>query len=148
MRTATLVLTFGLLAGIAEAHVTVAPREARLGANQVYTVRVPAGGSNATTHVTLEIPDGVAVSRVKIVPGLTHEKTLDGDRIVSITWALHIQPGEYAEFQFMARNPEAGTEIAWKARQFHPDGTSTDWVGPKGDRRPASITRLVEASTQ
>ena len=145
MRTAAIVITLGLLAGIAEAHVTVSPREATLGRNQVYTVRVPAESSAATISTTLEIPEGVMVSRVKTVPGLKHEVKREGDRIVMITWTMDVRPGEYAEFQFIARNPEEGTEIAWKAKAFRPDGSSTDWVGPRGDRRPASVTRLVAA---
>jgi len=48
-----------------------------------------------------------------------------------------------AEFVFFARNPKSGQQIAWKARQRFADGTSADWVGVEGDRRPASVTRLV-----
>ena len=111
----------------------------------MYTVRVPAEGSRATIRTTLEIPEGVMVSRVRAVPGLKHEVKREGDRVVMITWTMDVHPGEYAEFQFIARNPEEGTEIAWKAKAFHPDGTSTDWVGPRGDSRPASYTRLMAA---
>lgn len=145
MRTAAIVIALGLLAGIADAHVTVAPREATLGGNQVYTVRVPAEGNAPTVFTTLEISEGVTVSRVKAVPELKHEVKREGDRIVMITWTMEVHPGEYTEFQFIARNPEEGTEIAWKAKQHHPDGTSTDWVGPQADRWPASVTRLVAA---
>jgi hypothetical protein len=31
----------------------------------------------------------------------------------------------------------------WKARQRFADGTSADWVGVEGDRRPASVTKLI-----
>ena len=137
-----LALAFGLLAGVAEAHITVAPRESTLGRNQVYTVRVPAERGAVTSQAVLEIPDGVTVRRVKAVPGLKFAVKRKDDRIVQITWTMHVQPGSYAEFQFMARNPEEGTDLTWNARAMHPDGTSPDWVNPRGDRRPASVTSL------
>ena len=145
MRILASVLAFGLLAAAAEAHVTVAPRESTLGSNQVYTVRVPAEGGGATSQTVLDIPDGVTVSRVKAVPGLKFDVKRVDDRIVQITWTMDVQPGSYAEFQFIARNPEEGAELTWKARALHPDGTSTDWVNPRGEPRPASVTSLVAA---
>jgi uncharacterized protein YcnI len=146
MRILASVLAFGLLAAAAEAHVTVAPRESTLGRNQVYTVRVPAEGGRATSQTVLQIPDGVTVSRVKAVPGLKFDVKRKDDRIVQITWTMDVHPGSYAEFQFIARNPEAGTDLTWKARALHPDGTSTDWVNPRGEPRPASVTSLVAAA--
>ena len=94
----------------------------------------------------MEIPDGVTVSRVKAVPGLKFDVKREDDRIVQITWTMDVHPGSYAEFQFIARNPEEGTELTWKARALHPDGTSTDWVNPRGEPRPASVTSLVAAA--
>lgn len=135
-------LVFG--AGMAEAHVTVLPRESHVGAAERYTVRVPTEGQVATTSVELEIPPDVTVTEVVAEGGFTHEVERDGDRIISITWTKDIKPRERAEFVFLARNPSTGTEIAWKAHQRYADGTSSDWVGPVGDRRPASVTKLVE----
>lgn len=145
MRIAATVVAIGLLAAVAEAHITVSPRQSTLGANEVYTVRVPAEGGRATTQTVLEIPDGVTVSRVKAEPGLKFDIKRADDRIVEITWTMDVHPGSYAEFQFIARNPEEGTELTWKARAVHPDGTSTDWVNPRGERQPASVTSLAAA---
>ena len=147
MKTAVIAMAFGLVAGVAQAHVTVAPRQATQGSNQEYTVRVPAEGSRATTHVTLEIPAGVVVSRVKAIAGVKHEVTRADDRITAITWFLAVHPGEYAEFRFIARNPEDVSEIVWKAHAFHPDGVSTDWVNARGESQPASVTSLTAAPT-
>ena len=74
--------------------------------------------------------------------GATFETHKEGDRIVGITWKKEIKPRESAEFVFRASNPANGTEVTWKAHQHFADGTSADWVGPRGDPRPASITRL------
>jgi hypothetical protein len=31
----------------------------------------------------------------------------------------------------------------WKAHQRLADGTTNEWVGVEGDRRPASVTRIT-----
>jgi len=143
MRLAVTALTLSLLGTIAEAHITVVPRESTLGRSQVYTVRVPAEGGVATSQTVLHIPEGVTVSRVRTQPGMQVDVRREDDRIVQITWTLDVHPGSYAEFEFIARNPEEGSEIVWKAQQVHPDGTSTDWVNPSENQRPASVTKLV-----
>jgi uncharacterized protein YcnI len=133
-----------LVASMASAHVTVVPRESQARAEQRYTVRVPTEGQVATTSVELEIPVGVVVGEVVAGAGYTFDVRQEGGRIVAITWKREIPPKESAEFAFVARNPNAA-EIAWKARQRFADGTSADWVGVQGDRRPASVTRLSAA---
>jgi uncharacterized protein YcnI len=132
------------VASIASAHVTVLPRESQAGAQQRYTIRVPTEGQVATTSVELEIPAGVLVGEVVAGAGYTFDVRREGDRIVAITWKREIPPNQSAEFAFVARNPKAA-EIAWKAHQRFADGTSADWAGVLGDRRPASVTRLSVA---
>lgn len=127
---------------LAFAHVTVRPRESKAGAEERYTVRVPTEGAVATTQVNLEIPDGVTVLEVLPHEGATFETTKQGDRIIGITWKKEVPPKDAAEFVFRARNPEA-RQIVWKAHQHFTDGTSVEWSGAAGERRPASITRLT-----
>jgi hypothetical protein len=134
-------LLFG--AATAGAHVTVWPQQSQAGAGERYTVRVPTEGQVATTSVELEVPADVTVTGV-LAGAAPYDVRREGDRIVAITWRLDIKPAEVAEFVFFARNPKAG-QIAWKARQRFADGTSADWVGVEGDRRPASVTRLTAA---
>lgn len=131
-----------LSASMAYAHVTVLPRESHAGMEQRYTVRVPTEGQVATTSVELEVPIGVVVTEVVAGEGYTFDVRREGDRIVAITWKREIPPKQSAEFAFVARNPNTG-EIAWKAHQRFADGTSADWVGVPGDRRPASVTKLT-----
>ena len=126
---------------IVSAHVTVWPQESRSGAGERYTVRVPTEGKVTTTSVELEVPTDVVVSGVLVGAGYTYEVRRENDRIVAITWKQEIKPAEYGEFVFFARNPKAA-QIAWKVRQRYADGTSADWVGVEGDRRPASVTKL------
>jgi uncharacterized protein YcnI len=126
---------------MASAHVTVWPQESRPGAGERYTVRVPTEGKVTTTSIELEVPADVVVSGVLVGAGYTYEVRRENDRIIAITWKQDIKPAEYGEFVFFARNPKAA-QIMWKVRQRYADGTSADWIGVEGDRRPASVTRL------
>jgi uncharacterized protein YcnI len=148
MKAAAAAIVLVLTAAVAQAHVTVWPRESRAGAGERYTVRVPTEGKVATTSVELEVPADVTVTGVLVGAGYTYEARREGDRIVAITWKQEIKPAEYGEFVFFARNPKSGTQIAWKVRQRHADGSSADWIGVEGDRRPASVTKLTPAATE
>ena len=130
------------------AHVGVRPRESKPGVEERYTVRVPTEGAVATTSVRLDIPDGVTVLEVEKYGGESFEVHKQGDRIVAITWKRNIPPKESAEFFFRARNPQSGSEIAWKAHQHFADGTHTAWVEPAGSKRPGPITKLVDGASQ
>jgi len=131
-------------ASVAYAHVTVAPQQSQAGSSERYTVRVPTEGQVATTSVELEIPADVTVSAVMVGGSYTYDVRREANRIVAITWKLEIKPAETAEFVFFARNPNAKL-ITWKAHQRFADGTSADWVGVEGDRRPAAVTTLSPA---
>ena len=144
MRAAGILIAGLFLASVADAHVTVWPQQSQAGAGERYTVRVPTEGQVATTSVELEIPPDVTVSAVLVGGGYTYDVRREGSRIAAITWKLEIKPGETGEFVFFARNPKV-EQIAWKARQRFADGTSADWVGVEGDRRPAAVTRLTTA---
>jgi uncharacterized protein YcnI/ketosteroid isomerase-like protein len=130
---------------LAFAHVSVRPRESKPGVEERYTVRVPTEGTVATTHVLLEIPDGVMVLEVLPHEGATFETAKQGDRISTITWKKAIASKAVAEFVFRARNPGSG-DIVWKAHQHFADGTATDWVGVAGEKRPASVTKLTASA--
>ena len=134
-------IAFVVGGSIVSAHVTVWPQESRPGAGERYTVRVPTEGKVTTTSIELEVPAGVLVSGVLVGAGYTYEVRRDTDRIIAIIWTQDIKPAEYGEFVFFARNPKAA-QIAWKVHQRYADGTSADWVGVEGDRRPASVTKL------
>jgi hypothetical protein len=100
------------------------------------------GRQVATISLELEVASGVIVTKVVPGDGYTLDvRRVDG-RIVAITWKREIPPHGVARFMFVARNPQAA-EVAWKAKQRFADGTSADWVGVQGDRRPAAVTRLT-----
>jgi uncharacterized protein YcnI len=138
-------IAFGVLltAPLAQAHVTVWPQESKAGAGERYTVRVPTEGKVTTTEVEMEVPAAVRVSGVLVGGGFTYDLRREGDRIVTVTWKQDVKPGEYAEFVFFAVNPKTAGPVAWKVHQRYADGTSADWTGVEGDRRPASVTRIT-----
>lgn len=142
---ATLIAIF-VLAGVVAlgAHVTVSPKESQGGAVERYTIRVPTEGQVNTTSVELEVPAGVTITEVVAGSGYTFDTRREGNRIVAITWKQVIPPKATGTFVFTARNPASG-QIAWKARQRFADGTSADWIGVAGDRRPAAVTALKAA---
>lgn len=141
MRAAIIALSLVVTASVVSAHVTVVPRESQAGAVERYTIRVPTEGQVTTTSVELEVPADVTITEVVAGSGYTFEARREGDRIVAITWKQEIPPKGVGQFVFLARNPRTGP-IRWKARQRFADGTSADWVGVEGDRRPASVTQL------
>ena len=144
MRIAATAVFVGLAVSVLSAHVTVAPRESQAGAEQRYTIRVPTEGQVATTSVELEVPANMTIIEVVLGDGYTFETRREGSRIVAITWKREIPPRQTAEFVFVARNPKS-EQVAWRARQRFADGTSADWIGVEGDRRPAAVTRLTAA---
>lgn len=144
MRAACIVVFLIITATIVNAHVVVLPRESQGGIVERYTVRAPTEGQVTTTSVELEVPAGVTIVEVVAGTGYTFDVRREGNRIVAITWKQEIAPKGVGQFVFTARNPAAGP-IAWKARQRFADGTSADWVGVEGDRRPASVTQLKAA---
>src|ERR687898_549561 len=80
---------------VLDAHVVVTPRESTAGAEQIYTVRVPAEGTVSSTSIELEIPEGMHVMQVAAGDGYTFDVKKDGNRIVSITWKQEIKPKEF-----------------------------------------------------
>lgn len=138
-RFSVLATLFVTVPGLAVAHVSIAPREAKPGAQQQYTVRVPTEGQVATTAVYLQVPEGMTVTEVPHPEGATHEVKKDGARIITITWTKEIPPKQSAQFLFTARNPAAAGQITWKVQQRFADGTSRDWTpGTKLTETPAA----------
>jgi uncharacterized protein YcnI len=137
-----LVVAMSAFATIASAHVTVWPRTSNTGAHEKYTVRVPTEGAVATTSIELAIPTNVTFVSIGAATTHAYELKKTEGRVVAIIWSMKINPGEFAEFAFMVRNPKDGKDIVWKATQRFADGTSTQWAGLKGDKHPASITML------
>jgi uncharacterized protein YcnI len=137
-----LTLTVSMVFTAASAHVTVWPKTSSTGAYEKYTVRVPTEGAVATTSIELAIPPEVSFIAIGVAVGHTYELKKSAGRVVGIVWSMRINPGEFAEFAFVARNPKEGQELVWKAVQRFADGTVTEWSGARSSKQPASTTTL------
>ncbi|MEO6222386.1 MAG: DUF1775 domain-containing protein, partial [Vicinamibacterales bacterium] len=146
-KTAGWVMALLLVATPALAHVTVRPRESKLGATETYTVNVPSEGGKTTTAVMLEVPDGVSVVSVAAPEGAKHEEKKSGDRIVSMTWTMEIKAGERAAFTFVAKNPATGASLTWKVMQHYADATTSSWT-PATTLLPAEVALSTGAGAQ
>jgi uncharacterized protein YcnI len=131
-----------LSAASMRAHVVVTPRESAAGAEQVYTVRVPAEGTVSSISLELEIPEGLDVMQIASGEDFTFDARKEKDQIVSITWKREIKPKAFALFTFTARNPSQGV-LKWNAHQTFADGSRRHWIGERGTKEPASITTIL-----
>ncbi len=95
-----------LMPAIVQGHVSIWPRQSAAGATEKYTVRVPTEGKMMTVGADMEAPEGVVIETVAMPAGWTYELKRKDDHIVGISWKMDIKPGEFAEFSFVARNPE------------------------------------------
>jgi uncharacterized protein YcnI len=138
--------TFFGFVNIVDAHVTVWPKESKVGAYEKYTVRVPSEKDSNTIKVELEFPKEVSVKTVHPVPGWNYQfiKGSDGKN-TGVVWTATgdgIKAHEFFEFPFIGANPEQATSLSWKAHQTYADGTVVDWVGAPESEKPASVTTI------
>ena len=137
------VLTLAMASGAAKAHTTIWPRESLAGAMEKYTVRVPAESQVMSKGAELEVPEGVIVQTIGAPAGWKYDVKRQDDRIVGIRWYMDIKPGEFAEFTFVARNPQNQNQLVWKLREFFEDGKVTDFThGPQGIY-PTAVVKLI-----
>jgi uncharacterized protein YcnI len=133
-----------VLPAVAQAHVSITPRESTQGATEKYVVRIPTEGKVATIAADLEVPDGVLIETLQAPAGWKHEVTRRNDRIATIKWTVDVKPGEFVEVAFVGLNPRDKTELVWKLKQYFADGTTTDWTtAPSGSTRPTAVTKLI-----
>lgn len=139
-----------LFAGFASAHVTVNPTVAQTSAWQTYSIKIPSEKELPTTKITLKVPQGVAFKQYQPLSGwkITTEKN-DSNEVTSITWEVDgdnegILAGQFQQFNFVAQNPDAETEVAWDAFQYYSDGSIVEWTGGPSDSNPHSITAISQ----
>jgi uncharacterized protein YcnI len=132
-----------LLGNIVEAHTTISPRESVAGAMVKYTVRVPAEGKMMSKGAEVEVPEGVTVANFATPAGWTYDANRQDGRVVAIHWHMDINPGEFAEFSFVARNPKDSGQLIWKLREFFADGTVTDYTNGPDGIYPRAIVKVT-----
>ena len=117
------------LTGPALAHVTVRTDNPTANGYGVYTVRVPTERDDAaTTTIEVQIPEGLTVHSYEPVPGWEIEI---GETVITISGGA-IEPGQFQDFRFSARNPEEATALRFAAIQTYDSGEVVEWTGGEG----------------
>lgn len=140
-----LVLT--VLAGTAQAHVTLEQSEATVGATTKITLRIPHGcGAEATQAVTVDLPEGVYAAKPMPKPGWTlttqtgayavpydNHGTQMTEGVRQIAWSEGDLPGEwYDEFTFRAAvQGDVGETLYFPVTQTCATGVA-DWTDTSG----------------
>ena len=146
------------LAAPAFAHVTVQPNEATVGTFSRFVVRVPNERDDAsTTKVTVELPPLAFVSFEpkdgwkRTTKEVEFDEPIDvfGEEVKegvgSVTWSGgEIGPGEFLEFGFSARTPDAEGPLTFGAIQTYSSGEVVEWTGAPDSEEPASVVNVYD----
>jgi uncharacterized protein YcnI len=143
---ALIVFSFFGFVKIADAHVTVWPKESTVGTWEKYTVRVPSEKESSTVKIQLDFPKDATVETVLPVAGWNYQfiKGSNG-RNTGIVWTATgdgIKAHEFFEFAFIGANPKQASSLSWKAHQTYADGSVVDWTGAPESDKPASVTNI------
>lgn len=128
-----------LIATPAFAHVTVRADNTAPGGFATYTIRVPNEREESTTRIEVQVPEGMEASRYQPVPGWSI--TIEGG-VITIEGG-EIADGQFQDFSFSARNPEAAGDLVFPALQTYSGGEEVRWVGEPGSDEPAPVVTLT-----
>jgi len=149
--TATLVL-----AGVAQAHVTVHPNALPSGGFTVVNLQVPNERDKASTvKVEVQVPRGILFLSTQPVTGwsakVTYAKlatpvkmfgsqiTQQVDRVSFTSKGGKIGPGQFQSFplSLLVPSAKAGTILSFKALQTYSNGEIVRWIGAPDGEAPA-----------
>jgi uncharacterized protein YcnI len=132
-----------VLAAPALAHVTVRTDNPAADGFAVYTVRVPnERDDSGTTTVEVQIPDGLDASRYEPIPGWD---IAIAEGVLTATGGV-IEPGQFLDIRFQARNPAEPTQLSFAAIQTYESGEVVEWTGGEDSDTPASVVEIVAAA--
>jgi uncharacterized protein YcnI len=152
----------------AQAHVTLQPNSAVVGAYTVLNVRVPNERDKASTvKVDVRFPDGFASVLYQPRPGwkvrvikkklATPGQTDDGpitEGVSRIIWTgnrktANIGPGQFTDFPISVQIPgKAGDVLTFKALQTYSNGEVVRWLGAPGADEPAPQVKVTGTKAQ
>jgi uncharacterized protein YcnI len=159
---ATAVATLAVPA-VAQAHVTLQPKQATAGAFTVESVRVPNERDDAsTTKVDVQFPAGfgsvsyapkagwkVKVTKEKLA---TPIKTAHGEMTEQVTRVTftgdgkegRIKPGQFVDFPLSFQVPDKpGATLTFKALQTYDSGEVVRWIGAPDSDEPAPTVAVM-----
>ena len=120
------------------------------GSWETYTMKVPVEKNEPTTKVVLKMPAGVEFQQYQPIPGWKTSVSKHDDKAVSVTWEAKdggIQPYQFQQFTFVAKNPEKSGDAAWDAYQYYKDGSIVEWTGDEKADTPHSITKITKSTS-
>ena len=121
------------------AHVTVRADTTEPGGFAKYVVRVPNEAEDAATvAVEIQLPEGYEEARYQPLRGWDIDIA---DGVLSIKGG-RIEPGQFQEFAFSARNPEQPGDVEFPAIQVYDDGEEVRWVGAADSDEPAPVVAI------
>ena len=154
---------------VAQAHVTLNPREVTAGSFTVMNVRVPNERDDAgTVKVDVGFPDGFYSVLYKKVPGwkvrvvkekldrpVEREGVQVTEQISRVTWTGNrrkggiIRPNQFEEFPISVQVPEAeaGSFLSFRAFQTYRDGERVAWTGAPDSEHPAPRVKVLAPTT-
>ena len=150
----------------AQAHVTLQPTTAPVGAFMVLDVRVPTERDDASTaKVDVQFPSGFAAASYQAVPGWRVQvikkklskpiQTDDGpitEGVSRMVWTRTsrsggVKPGQFQDFPVSVQIPgKAGDKLTFKALQTYSDGQVVRWIGAPGSDEPAPQVTVIAAA--
>ena len=147
-----LFLAFSVIVNVASAHVTVDPSQVPENSWQKFTIKVPTEKDIPTTKVQVVVPDKAEIMSLEPAAGWSYTTEKDsGGKITSVTWSNDgkgLLPGEFMEFNIMAKVDDNAKELRWKAYQTYQDGSVVKWIGPEDSDHPASVTKVTATEEQ
>ncbi len=161
MTAALVALAVLIPAGVADAHVTLQPREVPAGGFKRLDVRVPNERDKAdTTKVVVQFPEGFTTVGYEPVDGwkatvkmakLAQPIEVEGERVTerlsTVTFTAEkgvgIGPGEFRDFGLSLRMPEKPGALVFKALQTYDNGEVVRWIGPEDADEPAPRVELT-----
>ena len=150
------------MAAPALAHVTVQPNEAVLGSFSRFVVRVPnEKPDEGTTKVEVQLPPLAFVS-FEPKDGWDRKETTGEfeepieafgeeltEGVTKVVWSGGlIAPGEFLEFGFSAKMPDAEEELVFKALQTYEGGEVVMWTGAADSEHPAAQVTVYDIGAQ
>jgi uncharacterized protein YcnI len=152
------------LAGPAQAHVTLQPKQAPADSFTRLNVRVPNESDRESTEkVRVQFPPGFHAVRYEPVKGwrirvkkrdLDEPVELHGEQIseevAEVSFAAQdgeeIGPGEFRDFGLSLRIPDKPNDtLTFKALQTYSDGEVVRWIGPPDSDEPAAQVEIIAA---
>lgn len=150
------------MAAPAVAHVTVQPNEAVLGSFSRFVVRVPNEEPDAgTIKIEVQLPPLAFVSFEPKEGWQRKETTGEFDQpieafgekltegVTKVVWSGgRIGPGEFLEFGFSAKMPDAEETLTFRALQTYEGGEVVEWTGAPDSEAPAAQVAVYDIGAE